>query len=131
MRKIALILFITVLSACSSTPQIAIDPKSISDVVKFNKDRDECTAVAQTYDLSEKTGKNAMVGGAVGAVGVAGIATAVAGAVFWPAIPFIVAGGATGATAGGGMTKIEETRSRESILAQCMKERDYKVYESK
>jgi len=66
MRKVASILFITVLSARSTTPQIAIDPKSISDVVKFNKDKDEYTAVAQTYDLSVKIGKNAMVGGAVG-----------------------------------------------------------------
>jgi hypothetical protein len=127
----SLYLITFILFACASKPQVAVDPKSITDIVRYNKDKDECTAVAQTYDLSEKTGKNAMVGGAAGAVGVAGVATAVAGAVFWPAIPFIVAGGAAGATTGGGFTKMEETKVRENILEQCMTERGYKVYGAK
>lgn len=131
MKKLSIYVTVLMLSACSSTPQIAVDPKSITDVVQFNKDKEECTAIAQTYDLSEKAGKNAMAAGAAGAVGVAGIATAVAGAVFWPAIPFIIAGGATGATAGSGMTKMEETKVRENILEQCMTERKYKVYGAK
>jgi hypothetical protein len=109
-------------------PQVAVDPKSITDVAKYNKDKDECTAIATSYDLSEKAGKNAEIGAAAGAVTVAGIATAVAGAVFAPAIPFIVAGGAAGGTAGGGLSKQEETKAREKILAECMTERKYKTY---
>ena len=120
-----------VLAGCASTPQVAVDPKTIHDTAKYNKDRDDCTAIATTYDLNEKAGKNAMIGGAAGATAVAGIATAVAGAVFLPAVPFILAGGAAGATAGGGMSKMEETQARESILAQCMTERGYKVYATK
>ncbi len=129
--RFSLLAVLIALTGCASKPQVAVDPKSITDVQKYNKDKDECTAVAASYDLGEKAGKNAMIGGAAGAVGVAGIATAVAGAVFLPAVPFIVAGGAAGATAGGGMTKMEETKARENILAQCMTERGYKVYASK
>ena len=131
MKRLVYYVVILMITACASKPQVAIDPKSIKDVIQYNKDKDECTAVASSYDLGEKTGKNAVIGGAAGAVGVAGIATAVAGAVFLPAIPFIIAGGAAGATAGGGMSKMEETKAREQILAQCMTDRDYKVYAPK
>lgn len=130
-RLLSTLIILTILVGCASTPQVAVDPKSITDVSKFNKDKDECTAVATSYDLSEKAGKNAAVGAAAGAVTVAGIATAVAGAVFAPAIPFIVAGGAAGGTAGGGLSKQEETKAREKILAECMSERGYKTYAPK
>lgn len=129
--KFLLLIAIGSLVGCASTPQVAIDPKSITDTVKYQKDMDECKAVAASYDLSEGVGKNAAVGAAAGAAGVAGIATAVAGAVFAPAIPFIIAGGAAGGAAGGGMTKSSETQARESILAECMTERGYKAYKPK
>lgn len=119
------------LVGCASAPQVAIDPKSITDVSKYQKDMDECKSVATSYDLSAGVGKNAAVGAVTGGVAVAGIATAVAGAVFWPAIPFIVAGAAVGGTAGAGMTKGSETSARESILADCMTERGYKAYKPK
>ena len=119
------------LVGCASAPQVAIDPKSITDVGKYQKDMDECKSVAASYDLSAGVGKNAAVGAVTGGVAVAGIATAVAGAVFWPAIPFIVAGAAAGGTAGAGMTKGSETSARESILADCMTERGYKAYKPK
>ena len=130
-RSFSVCMVLVTLAGCASTPQVAVDPKSINDVAKFNKDKDECTAVATSYDLSEKAGKNAAVGAAAGAVGVAGIATAVAGAVFAPAIPFILAGGAAGGTVGGGLSKQEETRAREKILSECMTERGYKTYAPK
>lgn len=129
--KFLVVLTIGSLGACASAPQVAIDPKSITDTVKYQKDMDECKAVAASYDLSEGVGKNAAAGAAVGAATVAGIATAVAGAVFAPAIPFILAGGAVGGAAGGGMTKSSETQARESILAECMTERGYKAYKPK
>ena len=74
--------------------------------------------------MSGDTGKNAALGAAAGAVGVAGIATAIAGAVFLPAIPFIIAGG----VAGGGMTKQKENEARENILSNCLTERGYKAF---
>lgn len=127
-RAVAIIPVIVTLAGCASAPQVAIDPKSITDTAKYQRDMDECKAVASSYDLSEGAGKNAAVGAAAGAATVAGIATAVAGAVFAPAIPFIIAGGAVGGTAGAGLTKTAETSARESVLAECMTERGYKAY---
>ena len=119
------------IAGCASAPQVAIDPKSITDSSKYQRDMEECKAVAASYDLSSGAGKNAAVGAAAGAVTVAGVAVAIAGAVFAPAIPFIIAGGAAGGTAGAGMTKSSETAARESILAECMTERGYKAYKPK
>lgn len=113
---------------CASAPQVVIDPKSISNEAKYQRDMDECHSIARTYDLSQSTTKNAVVGGAVGGVAVAGVATAIAGAVFWPAIPFIAAGAAAGGLAGGGITKSGETTAREKILADCLTDRGYKTY---
>jgi hypothetical protein len=89
-------------SGCASSVNVAVDPASIKDRKKFEADYQTCQAVAKTYDLSQETNQNAAMGGLMGAVGVAGIATAVAGAVFAPAIPFIIAGGAAGGGLMGG-----------------------------
>lgn len=121
----------SLLFGCAATPQVAIDPKSIKNAGEYEKDIEECKAIAASYDLGERAGKNAAVGAAVGATAVAGVATAVAGAVFAPAIPFIIAGGAAGGVAGQGLTKSSETAARESILAECMTERGYKTYSPK
>lgn len=113
---------------CASTVHVAVDPGSIENQAQFKEDYKLCQDVAKTYDLSSDVGTNAALGATAGAVGVAGIATAVAGAIFAPAIPFIVAGGAMGGGVTGGMTKQKETEARESILAQCLSERGYKAF---
>ena len=131
-RKLTFVLIATLwASGCTSGPQVAIDPKSISDADKYQTDLSECTAIAKNYDMSSSAIKNAAVGATAGGVAVAGIATAVAGAVFAPAVPFIIAGSALGGTALGGGAKLKENNVRESILAECMKDRGYKAYSSK
>ena len=117
-----------ILSGCASSVTVAVDPGSIKDKAKFDSDYKLCQDVARTYDLSDDTGKNAALGAAAGAVGVAGIATAVAGAVFLPAIPFIIAGGVAGGGLGGGVTKQKENEARENILSSCLTERGYKAF---
>ena len=52
-------------AGCASGPQVAIDPKSISDTAKYKADLDECTAVAKNYDLSGNATANAAVGAVV------------------------------------------------------------------
>ena len=130
MQKLFPILILTtiIFQGCSTTLNVAVDPGSITDRIKYNNDHDTCRKVAETYDLSGDTTKNAAVGVAAGAIGVAGIATAVAGAVFWPAIPFIIAGGVAGGATGGGMTKSKETSAREKIMAECLTQRGYKAF---
>lgn len=122
---------LAMLGGCAAGPQIAVDPKSITDTAKYRKDTNECTAIAKNYDLSGNAAKNAVVGAAVGGTAVAGVATAVAGAVFLPALPFILAGTLAGGTLMGGAAKKKETAAREGILAQCMTDRGYKAYTAK
>ena len=131
MNKIIAFILILMLTACASSPQIAIDPKSITDTDKYENDMEECKSIAKSYDLSEGVAKSAVVGAAAGGAAVAGIATIVAGAIFWPAVPFIVAGTVATGTAAGSTTKLKEKEAREKILAECMAERGYKVYAPK
>ena len=129
MKKISFLLAIIVgISGCASSVVVAVDPASITDKAKFDQDYKLCQDVAKTYDLSSDTTTNAAMGAAAGAVGVAGVATAVAGAIFWPAIPFIIAGGAAGGGVSGGLTKQKESEARESILSSCLTERGYKAF---
>jgi hypothetical protein len=116
------------ITGCASSPQIAIDPNSVKDKALLQKDMADCKKVSETYDLGKTTGANAVVGAAAGGATVAGVATAIAGAVFAPAIPFIVAGSVAGAGVGGGSTQMKESAAREKILGDCMTERGYKVY---
>lgn len=125
---VALSVSVLLISGCASAPQVVIDPRSIDSEAKYQKDLSDCYSIARSYDLSETTNRNAVVGATAGGVAVAGVATAVAGAVFLPAVPFIVAGVVAGGTAGGGITKSGETASREKILAACMTDRGYKAY---
>lgn len=124
----AAVMVLSFLGACASSVTVAVDPGSIKNRAKFDEDYKLCQEVAKTYDLSSDTGSNAVLGATAGAVGVAGIATAVAGAVFWPAIPFIIAGGIAGGGLGGGLTKQKENEARENILSRCLTERGYKAF---
>jgi hypothetical protein len=120
----------TLAVGCASAPQLVVDPKSITSEVRYKTDFDECRAISRSYDRGDATVKNAAVGTVVGGTAVAGVATAVAGAVFLPAIPFIVAGAALGGLAGGGTTKISETKAQEHILAECMAAKGYSVFKA-
>lgn len=116
------------LSGCASSVNVAVDPTSITNKSKFDEDYKLCQDIAKTYDLSQDKNTNAALGAAAGAVGVAGIAVAVAGAVFAPAIPFIIAGGAVGGGLAGGATKSKESEARETILSDCLNSKGYKAF---
>jgi len=80
----------------SSSPRIAVDPSSISDQDEYNKAYDSCINLAMTIDLNNEQSAKTLAGAATGAAVVGGVAMAVAGAIFAPAIPFIIAGAAAG-----------------------------------
>jgi hypothetical protein len=129
MKRLAAVMAAVIMSSgCASSVNVAVDPSSIKNRAKFDEDYRACQEIAKTYDLSSDTGANATMGAAAGAVTVAGIATAIAGAVFAPAIPFIIAGGAAGGGLAGGLTKQKESEARENILSGCLSERGYKAF---
>lgn len=117
-------------TACASKPQIAVDPRTVANQAKYEQDVNECTAVAENYDLTEGTAKTAIVGAAAGGGAAAGVAAAVAGAIFWPAIPFIAGAALVVGTGSGGVVKVKEADARETILADCMTERGYKTFKA-
>lgn len=78
--------------------------------------------------MSLEQGVKTIAGAATGAAVVGGIATAVSGAIFAPAVPFMIAGAAAGGGLMGDSTAKEEKAAREQVLVQCLSERGYKVY---
>ena len=116
------------MSCASSTPQMIIDPASVSDASKLPIDQSECTAIAQQYDLTGEIVAKGIGGGAIGAVAVAGIATAISGGLFAPAIPWMLAGGTASGALWGSSASRNEIEARENILSECMTDRGYRVY---
>jgi hypothetical protein len=129
-RVTAVALVIALAVGCASKPQIAVDPRTIANQAKYEQDLTECTTVAENYDLTEGTAKTAIVGAAAGGGAAAGVATAIAGAIFWPAIPFIAGAALVVGTGSGGVVKVKEADARETILSDCMTERGYKTYKA-
>lgn len=125
-KAISWVLCVT-LSACAAGPQIAIDPKSITDTAQYEKDLGECKAVSENYDTSGATAGSALLG-AGAAVGTAALVLATGGLYLLPV--GIAAAGGGGAAVGGGISKNKESNARERIWAQCMTDRGYKAYTS-
>jgi len=123
------ILSIFYLTGCSSNePRVVTDMTKIKDRQKFKYDKEQCIKIAKEIDLSSEAAEKALGGAALGAGAVAGSAALVYGAVFAPAIPFILAGGLAGGGLADNSVSEEEEDARNSILAQCMTDRGYKVY---
>lgn len=115
------------LAGCSGM-KVAVDPVSITDQAKYKADLAQCEEVAKTYDLTGTKVTTGVIAGTAGGATVAGIALAVAGGVFPPAIPFIAAGALAAGAGGYGWGKGKEREAREKILAACLTERGYKAY---
>jgi hypothetical protein len=131
--KFALTLLVVALvSGCSSSsPRLAVDPSTIKSQEEYDKDYDSCLALAKTIDLSDETAMKAVGGAVMGAAAVGGVATAVAGAIFAPAIPFMIAGAAAGGGLWGSSVSKEEKSAREGVLAGCLRNKGYQVYTSR
>ena len=104
---------------------MVVDPDSIIDEEKYKNDLEECELLSEQYDLSKATVTSGAVGAGIGHVAATTLLGTV-GAIIFP-------GGVAIATAGGagvglGISKSKETKAREVILAECMKDRGYKAY---
>lgn len=118
---------ITSLIGCASSPQVIVDPNSISDAKKYESDFAECKAVSAAYDVSDATAGSATLG-AGAALGTAALVLATGGMYLLPGGVALVGGG--GAAAGGSVSKNRESRAREKIWAECLTDRGYKAYTS-
>jgi hypothetical protein len=115
-------------TGCSSKPRIIVNQSSVSDQELYEKDFNGCYEIAKTFDLNNEKAAKGLAGAAIGGTAVAGIASAVAGAVFAPAIPFIIAGSLAGGGLWGASASKEEKTARENIMVQCLKDKGYEVY---
>lgn len=117
-----------VMVGCASSPQVVVDPQSITDGVKYNRDMAECKTISENYDASSATAGSAMLG-AGAAIGTAALVLATGGLYLLPAGAAAAGGG--GAAIGGGISKSKENEARERIWADCLTGRGYKAYTSK
>ena len=109
-------------------PTVVVDNSQVSDMKKYNTDLEQCKGLAKTIDLKSKAALKSLAGATAGGMAVAGVATAVAGAVFLPAMPFIVAGSALGGGVMGAGISAKEAKQRNKIFGSCMRDRGYKSY---
>tara|TARA_B110000444_G_C18749353_1_gene551980 strand:+ start:271 stop:666 length:396 start_codon:yes stop_codon:yes gene_type:complete len=116
-----------ILQSCASAPKIAVDPSSIKDVTKYDKDLEECRAVSLAYDSSDAAGKSALLGGLGTVIGATAI-LATGGLYLLPGGVAIVGG--AGAAAGKGVSDSKQNTAQEKIWASCMNDRGYKAYTS-
>ena len=115
-------------SCASNTPMMVVDPDSVKDEKQVVVDREECYQLAATIDMGDEIVAKSLGGAAIGSASVAGLAALVYGAVFLPALPFILAGGAAGGSLWGKSASDAEKKYRNNIMQQCMIDRGYKVY---
>lgn len=125
--KIFIISLSVILVACGS-PQLIVDPKSIKDASKVENDKKECFAIAANVDKTGEAVAKTLSGGVLGGGTAAGGAALAFGAVFPPAIPFIIGSGVAGGGLWGASATKEEKEIKERVLKECMAERGYKVY---
>ena len=123
--QIVSVLFI--LQSCAAAPKIAVDPGSIKDVAKYEKDYEECRAVSLAYDNSDAAGKSAVLGAGGALIGAAAI-LATGGLYLLPGGVALVGG--AGAAAGKGAADKSQNKAQEKIWASCMNDRGYKAYTS-
>lgn len=129
MKIITYIIIILFLTSCASrAPQLIVDPASVKDPDKVVIDREECYQIAANIDMSDEAVAKGIGGALLGGGAVAGAAALVYGAVFAPAIPFIIAGGAAGGGLWGASATKEEKAIKDRILRECMIDRGYRVY---
>ena len=129
MHKFFSIVLIFLLISCASRePLLVVDPASVKDADQVVIDREECFQIAASIDMSDEAAAKSIGGALLGGGAVAGAAALAFGAVFAPAIPFIIAGGAAGGGLWGSAATKEEKIIKERILKECMEDRGYKVY---
>ena len=127
-QRVLVILISLFVVGCSSQPRIVVNQATVENQEQYDQDFKLCYDIASTIDLSDEKAIKSVAGAAMGGTAVAGIATAAFGAVFAPAIPFIVAGSLAGGGLWGSSASKEERIARERIMVQCLRGKGYEIY---
>ena len=122
------ILMAVFIVGCSSQPRIVVNQTTVESQEQYDQDFQLCYDIANTIDLSDEVAIKSIAGAAMGGTAVAGIASVAFGAVFAPAIPFIVAGSLAGGGLWGSSASKEEKVARERIMVQCLRGKGYEIY---
>jgi uncharacterized protein YcfJ len=123
MKKIlAAFSMITLLSSCATYNPV-VDPQSVRNSDKYYRDKAECEALAKQNSGDWKTvGKDALIGGAVGA-GTGSLIGVIAG----DTVKGLALGSVIGGVAGGAKGVYESEKDFETIYRNCMRARGYDV----
>ena len=131
MKNFKYLFLLSLLYSCAtSSPMFVVDPYSVEDPDQVVIDREECYVIAANIDMGDEVIGKAFGGAVLGSAGVAGLAALAYGAVFAPAVPFIIAGGVAGGSLWGKSASDEEKKFRNNIMQQCMEKRGYTIYTS-
>lgn len=101
------------LSGCAGTPRPIIDTKHV-DINQYTLDLGECEQFGDEVDVGRGVFKSALVGA---------IAGAAMGAIVGDVGPSAGVGAVAGATGGG----LEDQRTRELVVKECLRGRGYRV----
>ena len=84
---IGVVATLLVLGGCSSAPRIVVNQSTVTDSAKYDADFEACYTIAKSFDLNDEKALKGIAGAAIGGTAVAGVATAVAGAVLLQPFP--------------------------------------------
>jgi hypothetical protein len=121
-------LLCVLLSAGCSSVNVVVDPSSIRNQARFDRDSAQCQYLAESYDLRNDKVVNTAIGAGTGAVTTVGLASAIFGALHVPSMPFVMAGTLGGGGAGVGWSTYKESAVQEKILTQCLNRKGYRAY---
>lgn len=122
MRKIIFLFSILFLSSCAAYNPV-VDPQSVRDTARYNRDAAECRALAsRNTDTATSVAKDSLIGGAIGA----GAGT-LFGVIAGDTIKGLATGAVVGGLAGGAKGGYESDREYETIFRNCMRGRGYNV----
>jgi hypothetical protein len=125
--RIGALLCIVFSAGCSSV-NVVVDPTSIRNQARFDRDSAQCQYLAESYDLQNDKLANSAIGAGTGAMTTVGLASAIIGTLHVPSLPFMMAGTLGGGGAGMGWSTYKESAVQEKILTQCLNRKGYRAY---